>query len=107
MYPDLITPRAHPDLLSRVDYDPYALLPGTLPPAPRVFTTAAHLARARQVEAAGGFGRVAGHVDDPEGGVFRAGLFGECRAAGPAGQYHVDQHQVDGLPARRIGHHRP
>ena len=53
MYPDLITPYANPDLLARADYDPYQLMPGELPPAPRVFTTAARLTRARQRLAAG------------------------------------------------------
>lgn len=53
MYPDPITPRAHPDLLSRVDYDPFKVMPGELPAAPRVFATAARLARARQRIASG------------------------------------------------------
>ncbi|MCE9589131.1 MAG: heparinase II/III family protein [Planctomycetes bacterium] len=54
MYPDPITPRAHPDLLARVDYDPFKVMPVNLPPAPRVFTTAAHIQRARKRVAAGG-----------------------------------------------------
>jgi hypothetical protein len=53
MYPDLITPRAHPDLLARVDYDPYNLMPAELPAAPSAFATAAQLAAARQRVAAG------------------------------------------------------
>ena len=53
MYPDPITPRAHPDLLSRVDYDPFRVMAAAIPPAPRVFTTAARLARARERLAAG------------------------------------------------------
>jgi hypothetical protein len=53
MYPDPITPRAHPDLLSRVDYDPFAVMPQELPQAPRVFTTVARIERARQRIAGG------------------------------------------------------
>ncbi len=53
MYPDPITPRAYPDLLSRVDYDPFEIMPSTWPPAPRVFATAAQIERARQRIAAG------------------------------------------------------
>lgn len=53
MYPDPILPRAHPDLLSRVDYDPFKVMPGELPPSPRAFTTAAHIERARARVAAG------------------------------------------------------
>lgn len=48
MYPDPITPRAHPDLLAQVDYDPFDIMPTTLPSAPRVFTTGPQLERARQ-----------------------------------------------------------
>src|SRR5688572_3943691 len=48
MYPDPITPRAHPDLLSQVEYDPFSVMPRALPPAPRVFTTADRIERARQ-----------------------------------------------------------
>lgn len=47
MYPDLITPKAHPDLLQKPDYDPYGLIPAELPPHPRLFTTPARLARAK------------------------------------------------------------
>ncbi len=47
MYPDPILPRAHPDLLSQVTYDPFHAMPGDLPPAPRLFATAPQLARAR------------------------------------------------------------
>lgn len=47
MYPDPITPRAHPHLLSRVGYDPFGVMPGDLPPAPRVYATSAQLSRAR------------------------------------------------------------
>lgn len=53
MYPDPITPRAHPEILAQVDYDPFEIMPATLPPAPRVFTTAAQLERARQRIVAG------------------------------------------------------
>jgi len=53
MYPDPITPRAHPELLSQVAYDPFGVMPQELPPAPRVFTTAARIERARQRLAAG------------------------------------------------------
>jgi hypothetical protein len=35
-------------MLARVDYDPFRVMPDRLPPAPRVFATAAHLKRARQ-----------------------------------------------------------
>ncbi len=48
MYPDPITPRAHPDLLARVDYDPFQVMPAELPPTPRVFATGAQLQRARE-----------------------------------------------------------
>jgi hypothetical protein len=48
MYPDPITPKAHPDLLQRTDYDPFAMMPAPSAARPRVFTTAAQLARARQ-----------------------------------------------------------
>lgn len=47
MFPDLITPRAFPDLLQKADYDPFKLIPLPLPARPRVFTTAAKLARAK------------------------------------------------------------
>ncbi len=47
MYPDPILPRAHPDLLSRVDYDPFEVMPGNLPAGPRVFVTAPQIAGAR------------------------------------------------------------
>lgn len=47
MYPDPITPRAHPDLLSRLDYDPFKVMPARLPSAPRVFTTSQRIDRAR------------------------------------------------------------
>lgn len=47
MYPDLITPRSHPDLLAKVDYDPYGIMPGELPAAPRVLATAGHFERAK------------------------------------------------------------
>jgi hypothetical protein len=47
MFPDLITPRSFPDLLAQVDYDPYEVMPGELPPAPRVFATAGQFDRAR------------------------------------------------------------
>lgn len=47
MYPDIITPRSFPDLLQRLDYDPLQVLPGPLPPHPRVLTTGTQLARAR------------------------------------------------------------
>jgi len=53
VYPDPITPRSFPDLLARLDYDPFNIMPAALPPAPRTFTTAGHLARARQRLAAG------------------------------------------------------
>ena len=53
MYPDLITPRAHPNLLSQADYDPYDLMPGELPAAPRVFAAAGQLERARRRVAEG------------------------------------------------------
>lgn len=53
MYPDPITPRAHPELLSRVDYDPFDIMPGDMPPSPRVFATAAQIQRARQRQADG------------------------------------------------------
>ena len=48
MYSDPITPRAHPDLLADVDYDPFNVMPAALPPAPRVFTTMDQIGRARQ-----------------------------------------------------------
>ena len=41
MYPDPITPRAFPAILARLDYDPFQVMPGALPAAPRVFCTAA------------------------------------------------------------------
>jgi len=47
MYPDPITPRSHPHLLSKVDYDPFKVMPAEMPPAPRVFATAAQIERAR------------------------------------------------------------
>jgi len=53
VYPDPITPRSYPDLLARVDYDPFHVMPGEFPPAPRVFTTADRIQRARQRVAAG------------------------------------------------------
>ena len=53
MYPDPITPRAFPEILSRVDYDPFGIMPPRVPPSPRVFTTAAQLERARQRVGAG------------------------------------------------------
>ena len=52
-YPDLVTPRADPRWLARRDYDPYGLMPASLPAAPRVFATEAHLERARRRLAAG------------------------------------------------------
>ena len=52
-YPDPVTPRASPENLAQVDYDPFYIMPASLPPAPRVFATAAHLERARQRLAAG------------------------------------------------------
>ncbi|MCC7192151.1 MAG: heparinase II/III family protein [Phycisphaeraceae bacterium] len=48
MFPDPITPRSYPELLAKPDYDPFKVMPGNLPPAPRIFTTAAQLQRARQ-----------------------------------------------------------
>ena len=53
MFPDLITPRAFPDLLQRPDYDPFNVIPSPLPARPRVFTTATKLARAAARVAAG------------------------------------------------------
>lgn len=73
MYPDLITPRAHPDLLARIDYDPFHVTPRGMPQAPRVFTNADQIRRARQRLATGNrvdkhcFDRlvVACRLDDP------------------------------------------
>ena len=48
MYPDPITPRAFPEILSRLDYDPFQVMPGGFPGAPRVFTTTAQIERAKQ-----------------------------------------------------------
>ncbi len=48
-YPDLLTPRGFPELLSRPDYDPFALMPSDpLPQPPRVFLTPTLLESARR-----------------------------------------------------------
>ncbi len=46
MYSDPITPRAFPEILSSIDYDPFKVMPVRFPPAPRVFTTSAQIQRA-------------------------------------------------------------
>lgn len=51
---DPITPRANPDMLTRVDYDPFEVMPSRIPPSPRVFASAAQIEQARQ--------RLADHV---------------------------------------------
>lgn len=43
MYPDPITPRAHPGLLQDPAYDPHGVMPAGFPAHPRVFTTAAYV----------------------------------------------------------------
>lgn len=48
IYPDPITPRAFPEIVSGLDYDPFGVMPDTFPAAPRVFTTEAQIERARQ-----------------------------------------------------------
>lgn len=46
MYPDPITPKAHPDLLQRAEYDPFGVMP-VLDARPRLFATAGHFTRAK------------------------------------------------------------
>ena len=56
MYPDLITPKSHPQLLTAVDYDPLKVMPATwttTPTGPRVYASAAHFERCRERIAAG------------------------------------------------------
>jgi len=59
MYPDPISPKSHPEVLGRADYDPFGLMPRALPARPRAFVTAAQVARARELAAAGGWPRAA------------------------------------------------
>ena len=47
LYPDPILPRAHPDLLQKVDYDPFGVMPKRLAHRPRVWFTREQLLRAR------------------------------------------------------------
>lgn len=47
MYPDLITPKSYPDKLQEIAYDPFGLMPAALPAHPRVFVSAAKVARAK------------------------------------------------------------
>jgi len=47
IYPDPITPRADPDLLAHVDYDPFLVMSESFPESPRVFATSAQISRAR------------------------------------------------------------
>lgn len=53
MYPDPITPRAHPELLAALDYDPFHVMPAALPPAPRAFAPTVQIQCARERLAAG------------------------------------------------------
>ncbi len=63
MYPDLITPKSHPNLLQEVDYDPLGLMPPVpLPPHPRVFVTAAQLERAKELIATCDWAKTAFHL---------------------------------------------
>jgi len=47
MYPDIITPRSHPDVLQDPSYDPLHLMPEEIPAHPRVLLSGEQLARAR------------------------------------------------------------
>lgn len=49
MYSDIITPKADAGKLQEVGYDPFGLMPKKLPPAPRVFLTAAQVERTKEL----------------------------------------------------------
>ena len=68
MFPDPITPRSYPELLARVDYDPFHVMPGAFPPAPRVFATAEQIGRARPRVAAGRSAKMANRGTPVTGG---------------------------------------
>lgn len=76
MYPDPITPRAHPSLLQDPAYDPFGVMPAEFPAHPRVVTTPALVADGRR--------RLAGG-DAPSRRLYDH-LRGVCEAAAPAGE---------------------
>lgn len=77
MYPDPITPRAFPEILARLDYDPFHVMPEGFGAAPRVFTSGAQIERAR--------GRVAAGVPADTEGLRQ--LLTSCRLGEPLPGY--------------------
>lgn len=47
MYPDPITPKSHPEILRRTDYDPFELMPRVMPPHPRVMVSRSQVEQAK------------------------------------------------------------